>query len=118
MSIRLWIAFEDREDGRSPAKSLIMVLNLTSLQNEMKNNTMSKVTLKEAPKSSTSCRPVMPDCKKLLEATHEWSTWASLRHRSCSAFAQIDNTLVSISYHESCWAKMSLDDEVTFDHPI
>jgi hypothetical protein len=92
MSIQLWLAFEEPSYITS---SLIMVLNLTSLRTEMKNNTLVKVNPK-IPEHRSS-RPVIHECKGVLEATHEWSSWGPSLTLQHATYAVIDNILVSIS---------------------
>jgi hypothetical protein len=89
MSIQLWIAFEEYVEV--PSKSNLMVLNLTNLQTEMSNNTL----IVEISKSHSS-RRILPECKGVLDATSEWSSWGpSLKARQYATYGVMDNILVS-----------------------
>jgi hypothetical protein len=106
MSIRLWIAFgEDASE-----KSTLRVLNLTSLQNEMKNNTFKYIgapynddqPLLRKGASSTSTPLDLAENDDIMTATSEWHRWTSKRldrARQLPTYAIIDNLLVSHLNH-------------------
>jgi hypothetical protein len=92
MSIQLWIALEEYSDG----KSTLMVLNFTSLQTEMKNNTFKyiSVPLTSDSSNSDSKRSNQPFLRKgasptlvsslnlaendgIMTTTSEWHRWTS-----------------------------------------
>jgi hypothetical protein len=110
MFIQLWIAFEEY------ASENVRVLNLTSLQNEMKNNTFKYIgvplTFDSNDSSSNDKQPLLrkgaasstvsllnlgaPD--DIMTATSEWQRWTpkrSNRSRHLQTYAIIDNLLVS-----------------------
>jgi hypothetical protein len=100
MSIQLWIAFEEY----AAQEPTVRVLNLTSLRNEMKNNTFkyssnsssndNQQPLLREGVSSTSLNLAEND--GIMAATSEWQRWTFKRSiRSLPTYAIIDNLLVS-----------------------
>jgi hypothetical protein len=93
LPIQLWLSFQV---CISTTESSLMVLNLTSLQTSMSNNTLAMVNPNDTSKSC-SC-PIIHECKGVLEATSEWSSWGpSSCNRELATYAVIDNILVSSS---------------------
>jgi hypothetical protein len=106
MSIQLWFAFE--EEGSS-----LMVLNLTSLQDEMKNNTFRYVSV-PLTSNKSSAQPSLrkgespiprsiaekDDC--VMEARSEWRLWRKHadRSRRLATYAIINNILVRFPFIE------------------
>jgi hypothetical protein len=117
MSIRLWIAFEEY----ASEKSTLKVLNLTSLQNEMKNNTFKYIgvpltfnsndnnssrksnenqqpLLREGASSTLSHSLNLGENDDIMTATSEWHRWTSKQSNRIGplqTYAIIDNLLVS-----------------------
>jgi hypothetical protein len=111
LSIQLWLAFEEY----AVEKPALRVLNLTSLQTEMKNNTFKYIDVPLTFDSSDSRRrndnqqpllrkgasPTLSSLLNLAEndgvmtATSEWTSKRSIRVRELQTYAIIDNLLVS-----------------------
>jgi hypothetical protein len=109
MSIQ-WIAFEEY----ASQKPAVRVLNLTSLQNEMKNNTFKYIgvpltfdsndynnqqpLLRKGAASLTLSLLNLAENDDIMTATSEWQRWTSKpsnRSRHLQTYAIIDNLLVS-----------------------
>jgi hypothetical protein len=107
--IQLWLAFEEYTSQRPTVR----VLNLTNLQNEMKNNTFKYIGVplrfnsndynNQQPLLREGVSPTSLSSLNLAEngimtATSEWQRWTfkrSNRIRQLPIYAIIDNLLVS-----------------------
>jgi hypothetical protein len=114
MSIQLWIAFEEY----TASQSTLMVLNLTSLQTDMRNNTFKYIGVpltsdssdgkNQQPLLRKGASPTLVSSLNLAEndgidgimttTTSEWHRWISKRSNrggGSQTYAIIDNLLVS-----------------------